>query len=60
MPIIKSASKKAVGKNIATEEEAGKPKSQAIAIALNTAREHAPEGAGHLAKYLKRKKAMEK
>ncbi len=39
MPLIKSASKEAIGKNIATEEAAGKPKAQAIAIGLNTARE---------------------
>ena len=38
MPLIKSASKKAIGENIKTEEAAGKPKKQAIAIALNTAR----------------------
>lgn len=38
MPLIKSKSKKAVGKNIETEVEAGKPRRQAIAIALNTAR----------------------
>ena len=38
MPLIKSASKKAIGKNIKTEEKAGKPKKQAIAIALETAR----------------------
>lgn len=40
MPLIKSASKKAVGENIKTEMEAGKPQKQAVAIALNTAREH--------------------
>ncbi len=39
MPLVKSKSKKAIGKNIAIEEKAGKPKKQAIAIALNTARE---------------------
>jgi hypothetical protein len=39
MPLIKSKSDKAVGKNIAKEEEAGKPRKQAIAIALNTQRE---------------------
>lgn len=39
MPLIKSASKKAVGENIKREESAGKPKKQAIAIALNVARE---------------------
>ena len=37
MPLIKSASKKAIGKNI-KEEEKTKPRSQAIAIALETAR----------------------
>lgn len=40
MPLIKSASKQAIGKNIKTEEEVGnKPRDQAVAIALNTARE---------------------
>lgn len=38
MPLVKSASKKAVGTNIKREEEAGKPRKQAIAIALNVAR----------------------
>lgn len=38
MPLIKSASKKAIGKNIEREEEAGKPRKQAVAIALNVAR----------------------
>jgi hypothetical protein len=38
MPLEKSKSKKAIGRNIATEEAAGKPKKQAIAIALNVAR----------------------
>ena len=39
MPLDKGKSQKAVSKNIETEIEAGKPKSQAIAIALNTQRE---------------------
>ena len=39
MPLEKSKSKKAIGRNIATEEAAGKSKKQSIAIALNTARE---------------------
>ncbi len=39
MPLIKSGSKKAIGENIKREEEAGKPRKQSIAIALNTARE---------------------
>lgn len=34
MPLIKSSSKEAVGKNIAAERAAGKPMKQAIAIAL--------------------------
>jgi hypothetical protein len=38
MPLDKSGSKKSIGKNIKTEENAGKPKRQAIAIALETAR----------------------
>ena len=38
MPLIKSKSKKAIGKNIETEQNAGKPHKQAVAIALDTAR----------------------
>jgi len=38
MPLIKSKSKKAIGKNIKTEVAAGKPQKQAVAIALSTAR----------------------
>lgn len=38
MPLKKSKSKEAIGENIETEEMAGKPKKQAIAIALNVAR----------------------
>ena len=34
MPLIKSASKKAIGKNIKKEMEVGKPKKQAVAILL--------------------------
>jgi hypothetical protein len=37
MPLIKSASKDAIGKNIKMEEKT-KPKKQAIAISLNVAR----------------------
>jgi hypothetical protein len=40
MPLDKSGSKKSIGKNIKTEENAGKPKRQAIAIALDVARKH--------------------
>jgi hypothetical protein len=38
MPLIKSKSKKALSKNIATEIKAGKPKKQAVAIAYSVAR----------------------
>ena len=39
MPLEKSKSKSAIGHNIKAEENAGKPKKQAVAIALNVARE---------------------
>ena len=38
MPLVKSASKEAVGKNIKKEMEAGKSKKQAVAIALSEQR----------------------
>jgi hypothetical protein len=38
VPLDKSGSRKSIGRNIKTEEAAGKPRKQAIAIALNTAR----------------------
>jgi hypothetical protein len=38
MPLIKSKSKKAISKNIATEIKAGKPTKQAVAIAYNVAK----------------------
>jgi len=44
MPLIKSTSPKAVGANIKTEIAAGKPRKQAIAIALNTQREAKKRG----------------
>ncbi|MEG2663260.1 MAG: hypothetical protein RSE33_10790 [Hafnia sp.] len=37
MPIKKGKSKKVIGENIATEIKAGKPKDQAIAIAMSKA-----------------------
>lgn len=39
MPLIKSASKKAVGENIKAEMHANKPQKQAVAIALSVQRE---------------------
>lgn len=53
MPLIKSKSKKAIGKNIAMEMKHGKPKKQAVAIAMSVARK-----AG--TKLPKRKSAKEK
>ena len=50
MPLDKSGSAQSVGKNIKAEMKAGKPKKQAVAIALSTQRE-AAKG--------KRKKALE-
>ena len=41
MPLIKSKSDKAFSKNISTEMKAGKPKKQALAIALNVERDNA-------------------
>ena len=38
MPLQKSKSKEAISKNIKTEIGAGKPKKQAVAIALDVAR----------------------
>jgi hypothetical protein len=38
MPLDKSGSKESIGKNIKTEEAAGRPKKQSIALAINTAR----------------------
>ena len=37
MPLAKGSSRKAISQNIKTELAAGKPRKQAIAIALNTA-----------------------
>ena len=39
MPLEKRKSKHAIANNIRAEMDAGKPKKQAVAIALNTARE---------------------
>ena len=45
MPLIKSKLQKNVGKNIEKELSVGKPKKQAIAIALNVQREAAKKDA---------------
>jgi hypothetical protein len=39
MPLIKGKSPKSVSQNIRTEIQAGRPQKQAVAIALNTARQ---------------------
>ena len=39
MPLVKSTSKRAFGENIAKERAAGKPRKQAVAIALATQRD---------------------
>lgn len=41
MPLDKSGTQESVGKNIKTEMKAGKPKKQALAIALNVERDNA-------------------
>lgn len=38
MPLRRGTSREAIGENIRTEQEAGKPHDQAVAIALDTAR----------------------
>lgn len=38
MPLIKSKSKKSIGKNIEIEQNAGKPHDQSVVISLNVAR----------------------
>ena len=55
MPLIKSTSKKAIGKNIATEIRAGKPPKQAAAIAYATQREAKKDKARSTARKAKRK-----
>ena len=54
MPLKKGYSRSSIGKNIKTEEKAGRPKKQAIAIALNVARDAAMK-AGKPSKAPKRK-----
>lgn len=43
MPLKKGRSKKVVGENIATEMKAGKPKDQAVAIAMSKAGKKKPK-----------------
>lgn len=55
MPLTKGYSKKAIGKNIGTELKKGRPRKQAVAIALSVAREAAKK-AGKPSKAPKRRK----
>jgi hypothetical protein len=50
MPLIKSTSKAAFGKNIAAEMHAGKPQKQAVAIAYAEKREAAKHHSSHSAR----------
>lgn len=45
MPLKKGRSKKVIGENVATEIKAGKPKDQAIAIAMSKAGKKKKKGA---------------
>ncbi len=51
MPLRKGSSRPAISANIRTEVAAGKPQRQAVAIALNVARQSHPN-ASRLGKYL--------
>jgi hypothetical protein len=55
MPLKMGYSRKSIGKNIKAEEKTGRPRKQAIAIALSTARK-AAEKAGKPSKAPKRGK----
>ncbi len=56
MPLKRGSSKKTIGHNIGEMEASGHPHDQAVAASLNEAR----KSGGHLAKYLKKKKATKK
>lgn len=49
MPLVKGSSKSAISQNIKTEQAAGKPQKQAVAIALHTAHPDVKPTAHHQA-----------
>jgi hypothetical protein len=55
MPLKKGYSRKSIATNIAMEEKSGRPRKQAVAIALDVAREAAKK-AGKSSKAPKRKR----
>lgn len=57
MPLDKSPSKAAVGKNIETEEASGRPRKQAIAIALSVQRRAGGKRSPSLKDVQKRRRA---
>lgn len=60
MPLVKGSSQKAISKNIETEENAGKPHDQAIAIAMSKAGKSKQPKYKSMAKYQARMEKKEK
>ena len=56
MPLKKGYGRKTVSRNIKAEVKAGRPRKQAVAIALNVARKAAKKAGKRLARLAKRRK----